>query len=247
MQVLEVSIENQRVQFVNSSMSTEAKAKHHQDIDTLDPTQSLLVDAVRSWARGVVAAIDGVTPEVKPLRIVMLGTAGTGKTLTLRCACDEARLLFGNYDSVLKMAHTGVAAANMGGGAATIDSACKLAGDDFCKDLDGERLQTLVEAFRHVKLVVIDEISTMSAVQFEMVHRRLEQVAKSLYRDRTSMEPPDCMGGFGGLGVILVGDFGQLPPVAASSLIAKTAFESTGSGLRGRADAGLQCCCVIVA
>jgi hypothetical protein len=74
----------------------------------------------------------------------------------------------------------------------------------------------LVEAFRHVKLVVIDEISTMSAVQFEMVHRRLEQVAKSLYRHRTSMEPPDCMGGFGGLGVILVGDFGQLPPVAAS-------------------------------
>jgi hypothetical protein len=92
-----------------------------------------------------------------------------------------------------------------------------------------------------VKLVVIDEISTMSAVQFEMVHRRLEQVSKSLFRERMIIEPPECMGGFGGLGVLLVGDFGQLPPVAASSLIAKGSFESSGSGLRGRADAGQFC------
>jgi DNA replication protein DnaC len=244
MEVLERSSEAQRVQFVTASMSPESVARHQGDVDTLDPTQLLLVDAVRSWAKGVAAAGDGVTP-VSPLRIVMLGTAGTGKTLTLKSACDEARLLFGNYDSVLKVAHTGVAAANMGGGASTIDSAFKLAGDDFSNDLDGERLSSLVEAFKHVKLVVIDEISTMSAVQFEMVHRRLEQVSKSLFREKMNMEPPECMGGFGGLGVLLVGDFGQLPPVAASSLIARSSFESCSSGLRGRADAGHFCLVVL--
>ena len=66
----------------------------------------------------------------------------------------------------------------------------------------------------------------------------MEQAAKSLFRERHRGFPPESFGGFGGVGVLLVGDFGQLPPVLASSLIATNTTERGGSGLRFRASQG---------
>ena len=55
------------------------------------------------------------------MRMILLGTAGTGKTCTVKTAVAHTRLVFKNYDAALMVAHTGVAAANMGSGAATIN------------------------------------------------------------------------------------------------------------------------------
>ena len=89
---------------------------------------------------------------------------------------------------------------------------------------------------RDAELLLIDEISTVGAGQFEMISRRLEQVGKALWRERVGTEPPRDLGGFGRFGIILIGDFGQLPPVLASSLLPHSKLlEPQRSGLRGRA------------
>ena len=90
----------------------------------------------------------------------------------------------------------------------------------LCKeDLTSEALDNFVARLRDVELLLIDEISTVGAGQFEMISRRLEQLSKALWRERAGAEPPEDLGGFGGLGIVLIGDFGQLPPVLASSLL----------------------------
>ena len=59
-------------------------------------------------------------------------------------------------------------------------------------------------------LLVIDEISTVGAAQFENVNRRLEQVGKVLWRKRFGPHPPDSLGGFDGHTGLF--DLGSIPP-----------------------------------
>ena len=79
-----------------------------------------------------------------PLRLLLLGTAGTGKTHTVSCAVKAVRQILQDYDSVRLVAHTGVAAANLGGGATTIDSTFRLVGDAGVEDLEGKGLDDFV-------------------------------------------------------------------------------------------------------
>ncbi len=99
----------------------------------------------------------------------------------------------------------------------------------------------MVALLEDVELVIIDEISTVGAAQFEIMNRRLEQVGKVLWRRRFGTRPPDSLGGFGGLGVVLMGDFAQLPPVRSSTLMPGARLEAgRRSGLRALALAGRQ-------
>jgi len=65
--------------------------------------------------------------------------------------------------------------------------------------------------------------------------RRLEQVSKVLHRRKYGTIDNSEQTGFGKFGIVLVGDFGQLPPVLATSLIGRGIQESKQSGLRTRA------------
>ena len=112
--------------------------------------------------------------------MLLLGTAGTGKTHTAKAAVMGARRVLGTFDAVKMVAHTGVAAANLGGGATTIDS---LFQTQDASDLGSEALDRLVELLRFTELLVIDEISMVGAGQFEILSRRLEQVAKALWQE----------------------------------------------------------------
>ena len=95
-------------------------------IASLDPTQKMVVDMLKEWAekrlewKSLPVGADPCHPP--PLRMLLLGTAGTGKTYTAKAGITEARLMLESYDSVLTMAFTGVAAANLGVGSKTIDS-----------------------------------------------------------------------------------------------------------------------------
>ena len=126
-----------------------------------------------------------------PLRMIVSGTAGTGKSYLIHCL----RLLL--QRQLLVAAPTGVAAFNIDG--QTLHSLPTRA--EF-KDLEGERLTKLQQAFSEVKYLIIDEMSMVGRKIFGQVHRRLRQAF-----------PHHSQEVFGGCSCLLFGDFGQLPPV----------------------------------
>ena len=81
----------------------------------------------------------------------------------------------------------------------------------------------------------------MGAAQFEIISHRLDQVGKALWRERFHKAPPDDIGGFGGIGVVCIGDFAQLPPVLSTLLLTGTPIvDAKKSGLRSLALIGRQ-------
>ena len=111
-----------------------------------------------------------------PLRMLLLGTAGTGKTYTAKAGITEARLMLESCDSVLTMAFACVAAANWGVGCKTNNSGFHTNRADAMEDLTGE-------------LLVIDEISNCGAAALEEVSRRMQQVARVFWRRKFGSEP----------------------------------------------------------
>ena len=135
-------------------------------------TQNMDVDILKEWAEKrlewkILPVVAGPS-HPPPLRMLLLGTVGTGKT--------EARLMLESCDSVLTMAFTRVAAANLGVGCKTIDSVFHTNRADAVEDLTGE-------------LLVIDEISTCGAATLEVVSRRMQQVARVFWRRKFGSEP----------------------------------------------------------
>ena len=107
------------------------------------------------------------------------------------------------------------------------------------EDLTGGALDNLVSELESVELLVIDEMSTCGAAALEVVSRRMQQVARVLWRRKFRCEPPDDLSPFGGIGVLLMGDFAQLPPVMSTSLMTgMPVIESGGAAARSMALAG---------
>jgi hypothetical protein len=71
----------------------------------------------------------------------------------------------------------------------------------------GFTFQPLQQQFRNIHYLVIDEQSIIGQIQMGWIDRRLCQVFPER-REET----------FGGLGVLIIGDFFQLPPVGQASL-----------------------------
>ena len=129
-----------------------------------------------------------------PLRMIVSGTAGTGKSYLIHCL----RLLLGNRVRVA--APTGVAAFNIEGH--TLHSLLSLPVKGDYKDLEGERLHQLQQSLAGMDYLIIDEMSMVGRKIFGQVDKRLRQAFP--HRADTL---------FGGCSCLLFGDFGQLPPV----------------------------------
>ena len=147
---------------------------------------------------------------VQPLRIFLTGGAGTGKSHVIKCIRHHAEKAFAKLretsdeTTVLVVAHTGTAAFNISG--ETICSAFRIsinAPQDY-QPLREESLNTLRVRFHHLQLVIIDEISMVSAKQLSYIHGRLQQIKGA-----------SNMSYFGNVSILAVGDFYQLPPVRA--------------------------------
>ena len=129
-----------------------------------------------------------------PLRMIVSGTAGTGKFYLIHCL----RLLL--QDKVRVAAPTGVAAFNIDGH--TLHSLLALPTKGDFKELEGKVLHQVQLAFRAVEYLIIDEMSMVGRKMFGQIDRRLRQVF-----------PHHADDVLGGCSCLLFGDFGQLPPV----------------------------------
>ena len=80
----------------------------------LDITQKAIHNRVLRWARGVDRPVLGRVQQA-PLRLLLLGTAGTGKSDTVKCIVSSLNEAW-DEEATIRCAHTGIAAFNMGGG-----------------------------------------------------------------------------------------------------------------------------------
>ena len=117
------------------------------------------------------------------------------------------------------MAVSGVASANLDKGSRTIGNNFRTNRADAGEDLTGVDLDNLVEELQHVELILIVEMSTCDVASLEVVIWWMKQVARVVWRRKFNMEPPPGRGSFGGVGVVLLGEFAQNPLVLATSLM----------------------------
>lgn len=145
-----------------------------------------------------------------PLLMLVLGTAGTGKSFLIRAMAQ----LLGNQ--CILTATTGIAGFLIGG--ITSHSALQLPVQAQNKrELSGTSLTQLQHRLKDVQYIIVDEVSMLGQRTMEWVDKRLKQA--SGYHDTP----------FGGYSLILIGDFAQLPPVGDRALfISPTDTESHG-------------------
>jgi len=144
--------------------------------------------------------------------VFLTGPAGSGKTHLLN---KYINFLKDNYVDVGITASTGIAATHMGG--TTIHSWTGMGIKDSLDRGDLEELKSrkyLRDRFERTQVLILDEISMLH-------HFRLDLINKICQYMKNSLLP------FGGIQVILCGDFFQLPPVARSGEpLAQFAYEA---------------------
>jgi len=128
--------------------------------------------------------------------VFLTGPAGTGKTFVLKEFINLSR---GSGKHVAVTATTGIAATHLGG--STIHSWSGIGVHDFLAHGFFEHLsKSRREIIERTDVLIIDEISMMHDYRFDMI----DEIARVV---RKVDEP------FGGIQVIISGDFFQLPPV----------------------------------
>lgn len=151
--------------------------------------------------------------------VFLTGAGGTGKTFVIERIREELRELHGAAyaSSVVFAAPTGVAATAISGTTlnAALGIGCPRKRSDFASRMG--RMPQL-KRIRAWKTMVIDEISMVSAEFFDLMDNALRRLRNA----------PKLA--FGGLQVVVVGDFYQLPPVWSSSTSndGDDAFENWG-------------------
>ncbi|MFA6797228.1 MAG: AAA family ATPase [Candidatus Paceibacterota bacterium] len=127
------------------------------------------------------------------------GAAGSGKTHLLN---EYVKFLKQKGVDVGITASTGIAATHMGG--TTIHSWSGLGIRDELTEYDLEDLESkkyIYERFKNTTVLIIDEISMLHHFRLDLI----ERIARHLKRNQLP---------FGGMQIILCGDFFQLPPVS---------------------------------
>lgn len=133
------------------------------------------------------------------LNVFYTGSAGTGKSVLLK---ELIRKLYKKYGSncVAVTASTGLAAVNIGGQTINRFAGIGLGKESVPALVTKINKNRVSEKWKKTKVLIIDEVSMIDGNLFH----KLNQIAKIV---RSNNRP------FGGIQVIVTGDFFQLPPV----------------------------------
>ncbi|XP_063435689.1 uncharacterized protein LOC134716610 [Mytilus trossulus] len=170
---------------------------------TLNEKQKRIFFKIREWCN---LKVNGKNPP--PFHVFVTGGAGTGKSHLIKCLYYEATRILAHCSpnpddlTVLLTAPTGTAAFNING--LTIHSSLSIfKGLSVEKAMLGEdKLNSLRSKLENLQILIIDEVSMVNKRLLFFIHERLRQIKK-----RPEKYP------YGGVSVIAVGDFYQLPPV----------------------------------
>ncbi len=146
--------------------------------------------------------------------IFLTGAAGSGKTYLLN---KYINYLKENNVGVAITASTGIAATHLQG--TTLHSWSGIGVKDNLTKKDLEKLLTISRIkrnYKKTKVLIVDEISMLHKHQLDMV----DTIARYIL---------NCDNAFGGMQIVLCGDFFQLPPVSSGSARGEIqfAFEAT--------------------
>ncbi|KAG6989673.1 ATP-dependent DNA helicase PIF1 [Fusarium oxysporum f. sp. conglutinans] len=134
------------------------------------------------------------------------GGGGTGKSYMIKVLSSHLQRLAGNRPSpIWRAAPTGVASNQIMG--TTLHSLLRLPMDRAFTELSPADANAIQKKLRDVRYLVIDEKSMLGLRQLSWIDKRLRQVF-----------PARAAEFFGGISIILVGDFFQLPPIANKPL-----------------------------
>ena len=147
-----------------------------------------------------------------PIFHVITGQAGVGKSRLINGIFQSLNKFFLKaFDSdkqevirIIMAAPTGIAAFNIEGQTChgAFNLPFNLNKSNF-QPLSMENLNTIRANLLYLKVIIIDEISMTSSDMFQCINLRLQQIFQNKLP-------------FGGISVIVFGDFWQLPPVASS-------------------------------
>lgn len=143
------------------------------------------------------------------------GAAGTGKSYCINVLESVLRKL-DKLNVVARTAPTGVAACNISG--MTIHSWAGVglgldSVENMAKKIQGRGMDAVRQRWKNTEILVIDEISMLGADLFE----KISEVGKLVRGDPRP---------FGGIQVVMCGDFFQLPPVAQRGDRPRFCFQS---------------------
>lgn len=136
----------------------------------------------------------------KNLNVFYTGCAGTGKSVILKSLIERLSSLYGK-DAIGITASTGLAAATIGG--TTLHKWSGIGIGNGTAEQLVKRIQKqygLLAVWKNTKVLIVDEISMIDGKLLD----KLEHIARRLRKN----EKP-----FGGIQLVLTGDFFQLPPV----------------------------------
>ena len=141
----------------------------------------------------------------EPLQINIDGTAGTGKSFLISAISTELQRLASQENKpnpVMRLAPTGIAAFGING--MTVHSALSLPVKSQFNELPTSALPKHQHQWRDIKLLIVDEKSMIGRTMAGKMDSPLQQILTD-----------EVMGG---VGVLLFGDFAQLPPVGDTPL-----------------------------
>ncbi|KAI9565127.1 hypothetical protein GHT06_008898 [Daphnia sinensis] len=178
--------------------------------DQLNQNQKIIWNLVNDYFDKLIKFKDGQLAKPTPIHLLVYGGPGTGKSFLAECIQESATA---HKFTTACVAPTGIATSNLPNGRTMHNFASIPIFHDtrvFLPKLNVVKLTTIQERAQHETQAckIIDEISFVGPEMFTQDESRMKQIMGNAEV-------------YGGVGVIIMRDFNQLPPVApAESLYA---------------------------